>query len=810
MLNDENLMEHRTAKVARLTETTNDSACLQHNRTPALTSLGNNTQVGGSRDTYNGPVDCSINKTVFVMDPTLSKSQVSRSKKTSQTFMDQNDLLSLWVDFKKKLKHKAMAICGEVDSFCGEKIKFANLQISSNPSTVNETNLTEHGHSRKDIVKFFEKEPKGNISYQQLFEKLKCLVEMIKNKGSTDEAVAEFKLHYSNLVVISGQPGIGKSTLTKRMVFEMLMPNFPLFKPEIVFFIQFRDVNYEREYNLLQFLAQLPDYNITEENQRLILEKIKENPNVFIIMDGLDEATIDPELKLKNCDIRSNNTAAVFILNLIAGNILPYSKKIITSRPYRIAQLPKAIQPKVLFVIQGLDDDGLKQICLDICSGDDDCCNKILDHLQSHADLKSYCFTPVVCILVMKSLYKYFSERAKHSLVATNVDTLTSIFVNVFKEWLNEKLDKFQPKNICCFAYKKFKANEFYFRDHELHEAKVNYQGITTFTTFLRTILKGKKEMFFVHLMWQEFLVALKLQLYTKKHEFEAFSVNKDGQQDCFLLTLSSERYAVVAKFLFGLCNNSTLSDLLDCIDLDEINKEADRLKIKEILQQYMITVLQADFNDEQAKLSNSYFHLVLSISGLAHEMGDKEFTKQIAVSLKNEIEVSGEILPSDIPNFNYILRARDSELFLRVVFPKFIGNSLQYFFAELDTSLTQNNKVQMKELFVEYIPLPLNPELFPFVLSHCIKKIEKLEMFRCDVKPDHVKQLLQKIKERTESKKICRLNLRGNWELYLELFDGYQQYINYILINEGNISTCTDISKLRHSMTNSAEVGRT
>jgi len=89
--------------------------------------------------------------------------------------------------------------------------------------------------------------------------------------------------------------------------------------------------------------------------------------------------------------------------------------------------------------------------------------------------------------------------------------------------------------------------------------------------------------MYFVHLMWQEFLVAVYFRLYTQIHK------EKD-----VLIKMSSDKYQMVTLFLFGLCNKETLDDLLDCVELEEgRNTREDRESCKQIVKQYSLKLLQ-------------------------------------------------------------------------------------------------------------------------------------------------------------------------------------------------------------------------
>ena len=588
---------------------------------------------------------------------------------------------------KKLLEQNALEIYGESDRFRGEKIEIAELQISTQLPSAEEAQLSGHGNSRKDIAKFYNKNPKGNVPYTKLFEEVKGRISKMSNTGYNLEAKEKFLKRHENLVVISGQPGIGKSTLTKRLVKEMWKSE--LYNPDIVFFIQFRAVDYNQKSDLLLFLAPFVKESFScKSEKKEILKKLHELKNVYIIMDGLDESLINFEkLETQIYDICAENNAAKFVQNLIKGYILPHSKKMITSRPYAIAQLPEDFQPKVLVTIQGLDEAGMKQICLNICSENNARCNKILDHLNSHPDLKSYCHTPVLCIMVMEDLEKSgMDDNQSANLQENNQNTITSIFVSVFKRWLKKKQKtKFPLKNIAAFAFKKFRNGEFYFRDYELREAGVEEQNIST---FLNTFLKGTEMLYFVHLMWQEFLVAVHLRLFKTKKEFTSISKEHDEDKQKKILTkLKSEKYEVVAAFLFGLCNKNTLDDLMDCIEIEKGQNNADhRETCKVMLQNFTTKVLQ-----KQSKST-------VSIMKWIYENNEHSFAHTAAACLKGCLRIEGhQILPSDIPIINYFLRTCNVELTLEVISLSFVGNCYFDFYKELHSTLIQYQKIKVR-----------------------------------------------------------------------------------------------------------------
>ena len=690
-----------------------------------------------------------------------------------------------------------MEFYGEKDCFRKDKIKIAKLQISTDLPSTKEAQSLVQDHNRKNIAMFYSRKTVDSIPYENLFEEVKNRVEEMPYKGDTPEAEKKFFQRHGNLVIISGQPGIGKTTLTKCMLDNMW--NAELFQADIVFFIRFRKVDYQEESDFLQFLAPGLHNIIEVKDRKSILKRLEKRDNVFILMDGLDEANIDPKMRsFKSCNIHSKNvyTAERFIQNLLAGEILPNSKKLITSRPHRITQLQKTdFKPIVLFTIQGIDKKARKQICSSICGKNDKRCKQILDYLRAHPDLESHCHTPVICIMVMEGLDNKYDAAEKSNADTSCIDfvmeksdsTLTAIFVYALENWLLKKLDtngdaKFPIKNICKFALEKYYQGQWYFPCHELEEQGVDNQH---WSTFLNTFLDGNQELYFIHLMWQEFLAAVKLRLYTKKEDY-----GNVRNPESVLSKLSSKQFeAVTTRFLYGLCNKSTLATLLRNITLEEDrNNSNERLACEEMLTDFAVKKLETfhdaeylsgngydsyddsssddedkvfhDFNADSCHRAiphssgimidtntntnvyvgdtvrsdsdnndhenvnvgsgddvdndigevdndshddtgddfdeKSYFASVLPTLGWVHEMDDDNFTFRAAEFLKKRFIIEHQILPSDIPVIMHILRARQSKMILKVVYPRFLGNCFKYFFQELHKLLKEKKNIQV------------------------------------------------------------------------------------------------------------------
>ena len=178
--------------------------------------------------------------------------------------------------------------------------------------------------------------------------------------------------------------------------------------------------------------------------------------------------------------------------------------------------------------------------------------------------------------------------------------------------------------------------------------------------------------------------MAVKLQIYSNKEEFQKI-----------VPELESDKFEMVARLLFGLCNKKTLDELLDCLEDEELNTEADRDDCEEILNNFVIEKLKRHRDD----VSDPYYQSIIPVMGWLCEMGDDNFIKQAAGWLRNKIEINGEILPGDIPSVNHILRCCDTGLALKVDDPTFVGGCSNYFFKELHETLDKNPNILVSKL---------------------------------------------------------------------------------------------------------------
>ena len=562
-----------------------------------------------------------------------------------------------------------------------------------------------HYHRRKDIASIFHQAPTGDIHFTDLFRAAK---NQATNQSeiftSSQEAREKFELVHGNIVGVVGQAGMGKTTLTKELVQKILKEN--LYDTEYLFYLRFRDIDYKNNINLLQFLT-TNSFPAETEDLNTILELLEDSEKVTIIMDGLDEAVLSGEAQ-PHCTLREHAPAETLLMNILSGNILPRARKLVTSRAFQLYGLLEDYKPKFIVKISGLTEDSQKQICRDICKNEDEQTEKVFEFTQERPDLKSFCFVPINCILIMYcvclNLQEHFLDR---------MDSITTILVAALHRFIENRHFRghhktLQLKELSGLAYKSFLTGQLCFDEKDLIIAGINKENASAFLeTSLGSKLKllqgiKKKISYFTHLLLQEFFVALHIKLFLGAEKF-----NEILQQ------LSSEKFEIVTKILFGLFNKTTLEYLSELASLD-IPAIPNTDESRELLRKLALDKLNFDPSS-----SNSFSNFLRVCSWL-YEMREDDFTKDVIESANDEALIQGDILPSDIPCINYVFRLRTTPLTLRVERPNFIGGCSKQFIAELSTTLCQTNIQVSKNHFVSMKCGKISAKSLLGCRSHC------------------------------------------------------------------------------------------
>ena len=544
-------------------------------------------------------------------------------------------------------------------------VKIAPLQITN----ADQENRDEYYfHHRGERAELFSKPPVGDVEVEKLFVKAKELAEYESNKKKfgNPKAKEHFIQVHSNVVGILGQAGCGKSTLAKTIL-SRVVGEENLYGVDSIFYFEFRDINYNDKTNLLKFLSPTltSDWMKDEQRRDAVLKQIQDSNKMIIIMDGLDEAKIDFTRNHHKVSITDEATAEVFIMNILQGTILENAKKLVFSRPRQMLKLVDKFRPRFRVNILGLDKESQNQICEDICGENKD---RVYNYIQNHPEILSFSYIPINCILSCYAINEVLLQDS--SSVPRN---MTGILTFVFVSFVNSPNHhgEFKARNIAELAWNGFKVKKINFQNKDLTDSKLSNNDISNLFVFVAKNQKlqlfgGNPQLisYFSHLILQEFLVAVHVLLFSSLNEFENLIFNSSNPD----YNLSSSRFEMVTKFLFGLCNQETFGKLKECIQscIFPQNK-------LELLQNLPKDATYTKIDDE-----------VVSYFNWAYELQNDDFTNQLASRLSDEVDVECRMLPSDFASFYYVCNKKQQLITLNsLTGDNFYGNCWKEFVSD-------------------------------------------------------------------------------------------------------------------------------
>ena len=522
---------------------------------------------------------------------------------------------------------------------------------------------TGHLHTRKEIIDR-NKNSMSNILPNDFFEISQQHIldtSDYKNARSKEEKEKILK-EKGNVVGVIGQAGVGKSTLVKDLFYRNVSDE-RLYKTDFVFCVKLRDFFDKTEINLFQFLMGNTAYNSLQWMKDSVIRKdvlklLSESESVCILLDGLDEADIDFTHKKLEVNINDQNSPEHYILGLLSGQILPNAKKLITSRPGQMLDLPDIYKPKFIAKIFGIKQEDIQQICLDICG--DEYASEVLSRIESQPDLLSYCLVPINCVLTVFCIY-HFSKMKMHKSPPNNI---TDVFVLTFfcfskTEHVRENLKQFDIKSvsdlakISKLAWNGIKNQKLYFDEDDLKAAGLIDTNIDSFTIMIKKtnqesrlkMLENatKKCIYFSHLLLQEFFAAVYCLHFMS---FIKFYVTFFGPLSQFRLT--DNRFEMITKFMFGLSNSQTSETLKEIYP--NISKSTTNMKRLQDLARGIAS-------KENVFFGHSNFNSVFMWT-YKTQMQDPKFCENLSESLPKTVDfILSDLQASDVLSFCYVIK---------------------------------------------------------------------------------------------------------------------------------------------------------
>ncbi|PIK34873.1 putative NLR family CARD domain-containing protein 4 [Apostichopus japonicus] len=190
----------------------------------------------------------------------------------------------------------------------------------------------------------------------------------------------------SNRILLEGDPGYGKSTLTLQAAYDWCLGNVasPLKNVAVCILLPLRLLgNISSIFEAIRFVLMPKESSLTDAD---ILDILKHSLSVVIVLDGYDEY---PD---------KNSGKETDVINMIAGKMFPNVKVVVSSRS---SSLTKYLDPTTVTIrLTGFDEKSRDEyIDRPVTGGDQEASRRITNALNSSPILNDICQVPIFCVL---------------------------------------------------------------------------------------------------------------------------------------------------------------------------------------------------------------------------------------------------------------------------------------------------------------------------------------------------------------------------------------------------------------------------
>ncbi|CAL8354072.1 unnamed protein product, partial [Arctogadus glacialis] len=331
-------------------------------------------------------------------------------------------------------------------------------------------------------------------------------------------------------IMTTGVAGIGKTILTHKFTLDWAedKANQDI---HFTFLLTFKELNLlkGKEFSLVELL-----HRFFIETKEAGICRFYQYQVVFIL-DGLDECRLPLDFQYNPIwtDVTESTSVDVLLTNLIRGNLLPFARIWITTRPAAADQIPAECVDMVTEV-RGFNDPQ-KEEYFRKRFRDETLASKIISHVKKSRSLHIMCHIPVFCWITAQVLEDFFKDPQIGEEVPKTVTQMYSLFLRVQSIQGDRKYRGIDDKerywssqsrkiifSLGKLAFKQLESGDQIFYEEDLAECKEYFNEASVNSGLCTQIFKeecgliqGDKVFCFVHLSVQEFLAAL--------HVFKSF-----------------------------------------------------------------------------------------------------------------------------------------------------------------------------------------------------------------------------------------------------------------------------------------------
>ena len=330
-------------------------------------------------------------------------------------------------------------------------------------------------------------------------------------------------------VVVDGPPGIGKTTLCRKLLNMWAKGELTHGQYNLVLYCPLRNDKVAQA----STLADLSVYQSPTVSSIVEWMISTEGEGLLIIFDGWDELS----KCLRQCSLATR---------IICREMLAKCSVIVTSRSYASSSLLEISSVNRHVEVLGFSAKEIEVVIKGTLEKQSHLATKLIKDLEVRGDVQSLCYVPLVCSIIILVYCKLNGQLPT---------TLTELFENFILQTIRRHVkiksdNNIEPrqlhslhmlppvlsrpfKEICQFAYYCLRENKMSFSSIQVdppfdQSVRENYLGlITTFTVY------DEERYQFLHLSIQEFLAAWWIAKYEKTEEVFAEHFNNDHFRMC-------------------------------------------------------------------------------------------------------------------------------------------------------------------------------------------------------------------------------------------------------------------------------------
>ncbi|XP_069805999.1 NACHT, LRR and PYD domains-containing protein 3-like [Dendropsophus ebraccatus] len=359
-----------------------------------------------------------------------------------------------------------------------------------------------------------------------------------------------------HMVMVSGVPGIGKTTLMQKFVYDWVRgDHYQRFS--FVFLFKFRELNRLGEVSLETMILQQYPYLKPQ------IENILQDPEkLLFIFDGLDES--NHIIDFTSCDLCSNPRQrghwGQIVVSLVRKSLLNGCSVLMTSRPTRLASIDCTVFQRIVEITGFFPEE--RQTYFENFFPDPDLAEKAFSYVKQNDTLYTFCYLPSYCWIICTVLSRSFQTTSSDQSATLLPKTVTQLFaIFAANILLNHSLHKSNAQKVLqsmgWMAEYGVMNHVIIFDDRDLSSFNVDKKS-----KLLSSFLMESEEPVsysFLHLTVQEFFSALV--------HYTDYSPEKLQESLNKAKSYPDERGEIFLRFLCGLSDASTryiLSGYLD------------------------------------------------------------------------------------------------------------------------------------------------------------------------------------------------------------------------------------------------------